>query len=125
MPITAATFDPLKFRTNINIWLSVLPDMLQGQAGQKEVARYRPRIQATLQELDGHMTRVLGSDTGLLTLWGARMRACVNNLDALDRNLPFTGKRQWNWSEVFTAMALLEACKTDTRIALLNEGVDC
>lgn len=93
----------------------------------EDVEMYRAKIELVLKNFDGQMTALILTDdnsTRHLTNWASRMNSCRIMLAALDRNLPFKGKPQWNQSEVVHAMSLLEAFKFGAKSTLMTNGAD-
>lgn len=95
-------------RTRISVYASGFQMLLKEPDGQDIVEQYRKQAEQAIHKLDQGMVGIMDDDNDMI-LWASQMKSCIQMLYALDRNLVFKGKPQWNWAEVIGAMAFLEA----------------
>ena len=90
------------------------------------VVTYRERIEKNLEMLDHRMRDFLieGGNQLALVAWSKRLERCLAQMDRLDKNLAFRGRRQWNWEEVIPAMAFLEAVSKNADRFLTKNGIE-
>lgn len=124
MPIRRAEMDTIeKFPTVVAVYADTFREARQQKNAVEGVQSSKDGFEARLKRVDAVMSNFL-KETIDLTLWGVRMKVCVKQLYALDKNLAFTGKPQFDWDEVAQAMGFLLATIEGAEDTLHLNGVD-
>lgn len=88
-----------------------------------EVTRLRSGFETRLQKVSEKIQALFLSQGKDVIRWANRVDICLKNFDTIDKNLPFWGKRQWNWDEVIKALALVFTIIQEAEGILLNNSI--
>jgi len=113
-------FDVINTHARQNTW--ALANLKE--SGDFDAVRcFRDVTERLLLTFDKKMVALLSENVYELTTWASRMRLARAKLDVLDRNIPFAGRRQFNWDEVLPAMGLLDALRVGAEQTLSENGL--
>ena len=80
--------------------------ILEKENDFKAVKRFRRVLEEAFIRIDTDYCKLCKEERPLV-IWADRMRTVRRHLDEIDRNLPFEGKRQFNWDAVIIAISTL------------------
>jgi len=110
-----------EIQKSIGFYINGFGGLPKEKGSVEVVAKYRKLIEAQLKKLDERMCKIMNDDHDM-TMWAVRMEGCRKHMRTLTMNSAFTGRPEWDWSEVIGAMAYLEAISKAAEATLeLNE----
>jgi hypothetical protein len=119
--------NPKHFGNVVRMYVDSLDDMRYQPGSDIQFAtETRPKLESQLSSIDEKMIALMidepDSET-LMTSWANDMRSCRTRLDEIDRNVPFAGKRQWNWDLVIASLSYILAFTELSKATLRHNGI--